>query len=189
MNQRSREITRLLQQWSDGSQEAFDQLSEKVYPELKELAQRHVRRERPGRTLQPTALVNEAYLRMVGKAEGNWLSRLQFFKFASTIMRHILVDYFRASKAKKRGAGAPKVTFDDALEPSRNTDIDLLKLEDSLVALHAINPLQCRIVELRFYGGLTVNEVAVELKLSRSKVKREWAAARSWLYREISGGS
>jgi len=187
LNLKSHEITRLLQEWSDGSEDAFGQLSERLYPELKQLAERHVRRERPGGTLEPTALVNEAYLRLVGQADGTWANRLQFFKFASGIMRHILVDYFRAAKAQKRGGGAPKVTLDDAIGPGQESCVDLIKLEDSLVALHKLSPLRGRIVELRFFGGLTIDEIAKELGLSRAKVKREWATARSWLYKEIAG--
>lgn len=181
-----REITRLLQEWSQGRPGAEEKLSERVYPELKKLALAHFRRERPGGTLQPTALVNEAYLRMVGGARGDWSNRLQFFKFASRVMRNVLVDYFRARKAAKRGGGKAQVTFADSLAPPRSRDLDLERLEAALQDLSELDPLRGRIVELRFYGGLTVDEVAGALSLSRAKVKREWTAARDWLYREVA---
>ena len=186
-NQDSREITRLLQDWSDGSEEALADLSERIYPELKKLAASHFRRERPGSTLRPTALVNEAYLRLLGRETHTWQSRLQFFKLASKVMRHVLIDYFRARKASKRGGDLPKVTFEDSLDSGASKDLDLLRLEDALAALRELNPLHSQIVELRFFGGLTVDEVAAELSLNRAKVKREWSAAKSWLYREVRG--
>lgn len=181
-----REITRLLQEWSDGSEQALGELSQRLYPELKQLAAAHFRRERPGGTLRPTALVNEAYLRLVGNSNSTWQSRLQFFKLASQIMRNVLVDYFRARKAQKRGGDMPQVTFEDALGVGAPRDMDLMRLEDALASLKRLDPLHHQIVEMRFFGGLTVDEVARELGLSRAKVKREWSAAKAWLHREVS---
>ena len=185
MSANSREITRLLEAWNLGDEDALRELSERLYPDLKALAEGHFRRQRPGATLQPTALVNEAYLRLVGRRPAGWKSRLQFFKLASKIMRHILIDYFRAGKAQKRGAGRARVTFDEAIGTAGSRDLDFLRLEDALASLKEINPLHSEIVELRFYGGLTVDEVATELGLSRAKVKREWSAAKAWLFRTV----
>lgn len=181
-----RDITRLLQEWRDGDELALGELSARIYPELKQLAAAHFRRQRPGGTLRPTALVNEAYLRLVGSEQSSWQSRLQFFKLASKIMRNVLIDYFRARTAQKRGGGAPQVSFEDALSVSDTQDMDLMRLEDALASLQQLNPLHHQIVELRFFGGLTIDEVASEMRLSRAKVKREWSAAKAWLYNEVS---
>jgi len=182
------EITRLLQEWSDGSEGAFDELSERLQPELKQLAEGHFRRQRPGGTLQPTALVNEAYLRLVDQKSRGWKSRRQFFKLASKVMRNVVMDYFRSVKAGKRGGGLLRVTFDEAINPGLGREMDLVRLEDALATLKKINPLCSDIVELRFFGGLTVDEVAEKLGLNRAKVKREWVAARDWLYDEMAAG-
>ncbi len=187
VNREDHDITRLLQDWSEGQQGALDRLSERVYPELKKLAEAHYRRERPGGTLQPTALVNEAYIKLIGREGGSWRDRLQFFKFASNIIRHVLVDYFRSSKAQKRGGGVAKVSFDEAVGKAEHRDVDLMRLEEALRSLKSVDELQSQIVELRFFGGLTVDEVAESLGLSRAKVKREWGAASAWLYREVVG--
>ena len=189
MSRDPREITVLLNRWGDGDEEAFEELARRLYPELKKLAESHHRRERPGSTLQPTALVNEAYVRLVGQKSGGWKSRLQFFKVASKVMRNVLIDYFRAAKADKRGGGVPRVTFDERLGPRGEREIELDRLHDTLDALRRRNPLHSQIVELRFFGGLTVDEVALELGLNRAKVKREWSAAKAWLYEHLGQAS
>lgn len=180
------EITRLLQRWSDGDNRAFDELSARLYPELRQLAAQHYRRERPGVTLQPTALIHEAYLRLFGQKGVGWKSRRQFFKLASGVMRHVLVDYFRSAKAQKRGGGQLHVTLDDQLGPDNERAVDVERLEGALAALKEINPLHSQIVELRFFGGLTVDDVAEVLGLNRARVKREWSAAKAWLYDEVT---
>lgn len=156
-----------------------------VFDELRQLARSHLRRERDGHTLQPTALVNELYLRLAGQEGMQWESRVQFFAFASGLMRGILVDHYRARQTAKRGGGTSMISLDEAIAVTERRDIDLLAVDDALTALASLDSRQCRIVELRFFGGLTLEEIAQALGLSVATVRREWAAARSWLAREI----
>ncbi len=182
----SQEVTQLLVDWSNGDQAALDRLVPLVHEELRRLAHHHMRRERPGHTLQTTALLNEAYLRLVGQREVRWQSRAHFFAIAAQMMRRILVDYARKRRYAKRGGGACHVSLDEAAALSREPAAGLLSLDDALTGLESVDPQQSRVVELRYFGGLTVEETAEALGLSADKVKREWSTAKAWLYREMS---
>ena len=180
------EVTRLLLDWSNGNQAALNKLMPLVYDELRRLAHHYMSRERPGHTLQATALVNQAYLRLVEQKNVHWQNRAQFFAIAAQLMRRILVDHARSHQYVKRGGGARKVSLDEAAVVSQERAADVVALDDALVGLAAIDPQQSRIVELRFFGGLTVEETAEVLKLSPATIKREWSTAKAWLYHEIS---
>jgi RNA polymerase sigma factor (TIGR02999 family) len=156
-----------------------------VFNELRQLARKHLRRERDGHTLQPTALVNELYLRLVGQEGLQWDSRVQFFAFASGLMRGILVDYYRARQTAKRGGGTLILSLDEAIAIPERRDIDLFAIDDALTTLASLDSRQSRIVELRFFGGLTLEETAQALGVSVATVRREWAVAKAWLSREI----
>jgi len=156
-----------------------------VVDELRGLARSHFRREREGHTLQPTALVNELYIRLAGQEGLQWESRVQFFAFASELMRGILVDSYRAHQTAKRGGGAPVLSLDEAMALPDRQDVEILALDDALSALASLDPRQSRIVELRFFGGLTLEEIAQVLGLSVATVRREWTSAKAWLSREI----
>ncbi len=180
------EITRLLADWGNGDQQALEKLAPLVYQELHRLASRYLRQERPGHTLQSTALVNEAYLKLVGQHDVKWQNRAHFFGIASQLIRRILVDYARNRYAAKRGANAPRLSLDEALGvPEAQRDLDILALNDALDDLAKIDPRQSRVVELRFFAGLSVEETAEVLQMSPATVKREWTAAKAWLFREI----
>ena len=182
------QITRLLQAWREGDGEALDALIPLVYDELRRLARRYMRGQKPGHTLQTTALVNEAYMRLVGSDQVRWQNRTHFFAVSAQVMRRILVDFARARNNLKRGGGpANRVTFDEAVElvPGRRTD--LVALDDALRALADLNARQSQIVELRYFGGLTEEETAEVLGISERTVRREWALARAWLFRELGG--
>lgn len=179
------DVTRLLQAWSAGDRAALDQLMPIVADELRRLARSHLRREGPGHTLQPTALVNEVYLRLVGHDRTHWRSRAQFFAFASQLMRRILVDHARARRAAKRGAGAATVALDEALDAAVRPEVDVLWLDQALDNLAALDSRQARLVELRVFGGLTIEESAELLGVGEATVSRDWASARAWLYREL----
>jgi len=183
------DVTVLLAASSSGDKEAMDKLLPLVYDELRRLAQSHLRRERPGHTLQSTALVHEAYLRLVDQKQVQWHGRAHFFALASQMIRRILVDHARAHKAGKRGAGAQNLSLDEALAIPGKRDLDLIALDDALTGLAALDPQQSRIVELRFFGGLSIEETAEVVGLSTATVNREWASARAWLFREISRGA
>jgi len=187
----SPEITRLLKQWSGGSQEALDQLIPLVHDELRSIASRHLAREwRPDR-LQTTAVVNEAYLKLVDQRDADWQNRGHFFAIASKLMRRILVDHARHELRDKRGAGAVHVTLDNAADLSADSPVDrvdMLMLDEALRRLEALDATQAKIVELRFFGGLTVEETAAALGTSPATVKREWAIAKSWLHRALTRG-
>ncbi|MFN0100686.1 MAG: sigma-70 family RNA polymerase sigma factor [Bryobacteraceae bacterium] len=178
-------ITELLAQWRRGDAGALDELMPLVYDELRRVAERCLRAESPGHTLQSTALANEAYLRLAQGAAVDWESRAHFFGIASRLIRQILVDHARARSAGKRDAGL-RVAFDDALEFAGTADVDLLGLDDALAGLSKMDERQGRIVELRFFGGLSIEECAAVTGVSPRTVKREWATARAWLYRELS---
>ena len=181
-------ITRLLHDWRGGSQEAFDRLIPLVYEELHTLASRQLANEWRHDRLQTTAVVNEAYLRLFGQREVDWQNRGHFFAIAAHVMRRILVDYARRGLRVKRGGGEPALELDEALPaPDAGVDaVDALDLDRALQKLEQLDPDQARIVELRFFGGLTVEETAAALGTSPATVKREWALAKGWLHRELT---
>ena len=181
-----REITELLVSWSNGSPTAFEDLVTLIYPELRRLARRHMRQEDPAHTLQTSALINEAYLRLVNQRDVAWQDRTHFFAVAAQVMRRILIDHARRHQASKRGAGAQTVALDDMEVVSRERAAEFVALDEALMKLAEIDERKSRIVELRFFGGLTVEEVAGVLKLSPITIKREWRSARAWLQRELS---
>jgi RNA polymerase sigma-70 factor, ECF subfamily len=181
----SRAITRLLIGWSRGDRAAFDELVPLVYGELHQVAAARLRRERANHTLQPTALVHEAYVRLVEQQRVRWRNRGHFFAIASRLMRRILVDHARAQGAAKRGGAARTVSLDDAGDIAAQAEVPLLALEDALARLETIDPLQGQIVELRYFGGLTIDETAAVIHVSPSTVGREWNVAKAWLYREL----
>ena len=183
-------VTRLLIEWQQGNRQALDQLMPLVYAELRAIAGRHLARESPGHTLQSTALVHEAYFKLVGQRRVQWQNRAHFFGIAAQMMRRILVDHARRRHRDKRGGTAIKLSLDEAVgvaEPE--AEVDLLALDAALTALSTIDPRGARIVELRFFSGLTVEETSEVLAVSSSTVKREWRIARAWLYRELSQSS
>jgi RNA polymerase sigma factor (TIGR02999 family) len=169
--------------------QSVDSLLPVVYQELRRLAASYLRRERPGQTLQPTALVHEAYLRLVKDKPGRWQNRAHFCAIAAHSMRQILIERARARGAQKRGGARHRVTLDDALVAGGERSIDLIALDEALERLAAIDPEQARLVELRFFGGLTVEETADAMSISPATVKRHWALASAWLGRELEGRS
>jgi RNA polymerase sigma factor (TIGR02999 family) len=179
------EITRILKSWSGGNREAVDDLMPLVYDELHKVAQQYLRRQRTDHTLQPTALVNEAYLKLIDISDVEWQDRAHFFAFASQVMRHILVDYARGQAREKRGGGAQKLSLDEAISYSKETEVDLLALDEALSELATIDEKQGKIVELRFFGGLTVEETGVVMRISPATVKREWRIAKAWLFKRM----
>jgi RNA polymerase sigma factor (TIGR02999 family) len=181
----SRTVTALLEDWSRGDHAARDQLLPLVYTELRRMAARHLRRERPDHTLQPTALVHEAYLRLVDQRHVDWAGRAHFFGVAAQLMRRILVDHARRHTAEKRGDGMPRVPLDDAVSVAGSAELSVLALDHALHRLQQLDPGLARIVELRAFAGLTIEEAAEILKVSPATAKREWRAARAWLTREI----
>jgi len=178
-------VTQLLQRWSGGDSRALDELTPLVYSEVRKLARSYLRRERPNHTLQPTALVNEAYIRLVDQRQVQWQSRAHFFGIAAQMMRRVLVDHARMRQAAKRGSGENDVVLDEALGVSADRSLDLVRLDDALEALAALDARQARIVELRFFGELNIEETAEVVQISPATVKREWAVARTWLRREL----
>lgn len=181
-------VTELLQAWSDGDQSAVDKLIPLIYDELRRLAEHYLRRERPNHTLQPTALVHEAYLRLVNQRQVQWHNRAYFFGAAAQVIRRILVDHAREHQAAKRGGGEHKVTLDEDVALSEQRDLDLLALDDALRRLAEIDPQKSRIVELRFFSGLSIEETAEVLGVSTATVTRQWRTVKAWLHREISKG-
>ncbi len=181
-------VTRILLDGSTGDRDAAQRLMPVVYEELRELARQYLQRERRDHTLQATALVHEAYLRLVDQAETTWRDRARFFAVAAGVMRRILVDYARSHCAKKRGGGLEKLQLNEDVVPSPERDVDLVALDEALKNLSGFDPRQSQIVELRFFGGLTVEDVAEVLEISPRTVKREWRLARAWLRREIARG-
>lgn len=178
-------INRLLADWGQGDEQAREALIPLVYNELRRQARRHLRAERVDHTLESAALVNEAYLRLVRQGAPQLQNRAHFFGVAAQLMRHILVDHARNRLAAKRGAGAPKLVLDPELAPAGKSELDLVALDDALGKLAALDPQQGRLVELRFFGGLSIEEAAIVLGVSPATVKREWAVARAWLRREM----
>ena len=178
-------VTELLVHWSRGDQEALNKLIPLVYDELHKLARRHLRRERSDHTLQTTALVHEAYLKLIDQREANWENRVQFFAVAAQLMRRILVDYARRHRASKRGGDVYKLSLDEALVPFEEKDAELLVLDEALDRLATIDLQQSRVVELRVFAGLTLEETAQALNISPRTVRREWSMAKAWLHRQM----
>ena len=190
----SPDVTQLLVRWSEGDAGALERLLPLVYGELRRIASNQLRHERPDHTLAPTALVHELYFRLVDQSRTSWQNRAHFFGLAAQLMRRILVDHARAQQAEKRGGSITRISLDEMLaedaEPSgedAGAAADVLAIDDALERLAALDPDQARIVELRFFGGLTVEETASVLKRSPRTVKREWRLARAWLYRALHG--
>ena len=189
--ERTEEITQLLQGWRAGDRKALDQLLPVVYKELQRLAHFQLRNERSDHTLQSTALVNEAYLRLVGMNSPQWEGRSHFFAIAAQLMRQILVDYARRHRASKRGGHIEKLSLDDTgyFERGKSRDMDVVALDDALTTLAKIDSRKAQVVELRFFGGLNFEETAKVLKVSSITVQRDWSTARAWLHREMNRGS
>ncbi len=180
------QVTQLLQAWSEGEPGALDRLVPLVYQELHRLAQTYMAHERPGHILQTTALVNEAYLRLVDTTQSNWRNRAHFFAACSNLMRRILVDWARSRQALKRGGEAQPLHLEEALVVVSEPGADLVALDDAVTALAVLDPRKAQVVEMRFFGGLSVEETAEVLKISPETVLRDWKFAKSWLRRELS---
>ena len=181
------QVSELLVRWRNGDHAALEQLIPLVYDELRRLARRHLRREAQGQSIQSAALVHEAYLRMVGKNPPDWQNRAHFFGVAARLMRQILVDRTRKISAAKRGTGAEVFPLDEAIGLPHQRSVDLIQLDDALERLAKLDERQCRIVELRFFAGLSQDETSVALGISEATVSREWTTARLWLRHEIAG--
>ncbi len=175
------QVTRLLQQWSEGDESAVHQLIPLVYAELRHIARRHMGGQKPGHTLQTTALIHEAYLRMAAESGKDWRDRAHFFCVAATAMRHVLIDHARGQNAAKRGAGQRHVTLDDHAVGDAGNMEEIIAVNDALNALEKLHARQAKVVELRFFGGLSVEETAEVLKISIETVMRDWRAAKAWL--------
>ena len=182
------EVTRLLLAWRQGDRDALDRLIPLVYEELHRMAERYLRRERPGHTLQPSAIVNEAYMRLLGRQGADWQDRAHFFAVAAQSMRRILVEHARHRAAKKRGGQGTRYLLDTVVMTEPRT-VDLIAVDDALGKLTALDSEQSRVVELRFFGGLTESETAEVLEVSITTVHRKWLLAKAFLHRELSGHS
>jgi RNA polymerase sigma factor (TIGR02999 family) len=180
------EVTKLLQVWRAGDPKALDALLPLVYDELRRLAHYHLKNERPDHTLQSAALVNEAYFRLVGQELPELESRTHFFAVAAQLMRQILVDYARRHRASKRGGSVCRLTLDEAVALPQRKDVDVVALDDALTILAEVDPRQSRVVELRFFAGLSLEETSQAMGIATATVQRDWTAARAWLHREIS---
>lgn len=187
MEPQAADASALLRAWSEGDQSAMEKLMPIVYEELHRLARRHMRRERSGRILQTTALVNEAYIRLVDYKRMHWNDRAHFFAVSSQAMRRILVEHARRRNVK-RGGNVQHVSLDEAAGMGAGENVDLVELDRALTGLGRIDPRKAQIIEMRFFGGLNVEETAEVLQISPITVKRDWRAARAWLYHELSGG-
>jgi len=185
-NSSPHDVTAILLSWSDGDREAPAKLMPLVYDELRRLARDYLRRERPDHTLQPTALVNEAYLRIVDQTRVSWQNRAQFFGLAAQLMRHILVDHARTRMAAKRGGNMHKLSLDEAWMTIEERATELVRLDEALKALAQIDERKSQVVEMRFFGGLSVEETASALGVSDKTVMRDWRIAKLWLHRELS---
>jgi RNA polymerase sigma-70 factor (ECF subfamily) len=185
------DLTGLLIEWRQGDKAALDRLTPMVYDEIRRIAHRYVQREREGHTLQTTALVNEAYLRLAGKQQTNWQNRAHFFAVTAQVMRHILIDYARRRHYVKHGGEAQRIAFDEALAMeeaglmSKPRAVELLALDEALDELAKFDPRKSRVVELRYFGGLSLNETAEVLEVSLMTVRRDWRAAKAWLFRRM----
>lgn len=182
----TQEVTALLLAWGQGDATALEKLTPLVYQELHRLARGYMRGERPEHLLQTTALVNEAYLRLIDQEKTDWKNRAHFFAFSAHLMRQILVDFARAQRNLKRGGAVQKVALDEALDFAKLPEADLVALDDALTALAKVDPRKSRVIELRFFGGLSVEETAEALRVSPDTVMRDWRLAKMWLLREIS---
>ncbi len=183
------DVTQLLNAWSAGDGQALEKLTPLVYRELHRVARRQMARERSGHTLQTTALVNEVYLRLVDCSRVKWQDRAHFFAVSAQLMRRILIDFARSRGYQKRGGAIPHISLDDAPLVSEEPDVDLLVLDDALHRLAAVDERKSKVVELRFFGGLSIEETAEVLKVSIETVVRDWRLAKTWLLREMSGAS
>jgi RNA polymerase sigma factor (TIGR02999 family) len=183
------EITQLLAEWSDGNQSALDELYPLVYAELHRLARRYMSRERQGHTLQTTALINEAYVRLVDQRNVHWANRSHFFAISAQIMRRILIDHARRHAYAKRGGGAQQVSLDEAAIVTRTAGAELLRLDEALKSLAEMDPRRSQVVELRYFGGLNNEEIAGVLNISENTVTRDWNMARAWLHQQLSESS
>jgi len=183
------QITQLLAEWSDGNQSALDELYPLVYNELHRLARRYMSRERKGHTLQTTALINEAYVRLVDQKNVHWANRSHFFAISAQIMRRILIDHARRHAYAKRGGGAQQVSLEEVAMVARDLGSDLVQLDDALKTLAKMDARRCHVVELRYFGGLSNEEIAGVLKVSENTVTRDWNLARAWLYQQLSGSA
>jgi len=183
------EVTQLLLDWNDGNQNALERLMPLVYKELRRLAHQYLRKERSGHTLLTTDLVHEAYLKLIDQKRVHWQNRAHFFGIAANLMRRILVDHARGRKRVKRGAGAQRVSLNEATLISRSSEVDILAIDEALTKLAQLDARKARVVELRFFGGLEVEEAAAFLKLSPVTVLRDWKMAKAWLHRELSNDS
>ena len=183
------QITQLLAEWSDGNQAALDELYPLVYEELHRLARRYMSRERKGHTLQTTALINEAYVRLVDQRNVHWANRSHFFAISAQIMRRILIDHARRHAYAKRGGGAQQVSLEEVAMVAREAGSDLIKLDEALKILAKMDPRRCHVVELRYFGGLSNEEIAGVLKVSENTVTRDWNLARAWLYQQLTGSA
>jgi RNA polymerase sigma factor (TIGR02999 family) len=182
------DISKLLQAWSEGDQNALEKLTPVVYDELHRLARGYMRRERPGHSLQTTALVNEAYMRLLDYKRIEWQDRTHFFAISAQLMRRILVEHARRHNLK-RGGGVPHVSLEEAAVVGGGRAADLVALDDAMNALARLDPRKVQVVEMRFFGGLSVEETAEVLKVSPITVMRDWSTAKAWLYRELTGGT
>jgi RNA polymerase sigma-70 factor, ECF subfamily len=182
------QVSGLLRAWSDGDRDALDQLTPIVYDELHRLARRYMSRERAGHSLQTTALVNEAYMRLVDYKRMKWQNRAHFFAVSAQLMRRILVEHARRRNLK-RGGAVPHVSLEETAIVDGERDTDLMALDDAMVTLTRLDPRKVQVVELRFFGGLSVEETAEVLKVSPVTVMRDWSTAKAWLYRELTGGT
>ena len=188
MVQPHQEVTELLVAWSEGDRAALDALMPVVYDELRRLARNHLSRERSDHTLQTTALVHEAYLRLIDQRSVNWQNRAQFFGIAAQMMRRILINHAKDRHAQKRQGYAAKVSLDEAVSFFEKREVDLMALDEALNGLATLDPQQAQIVELRFFGGLTIDEVSEVLNISPATTKREWDSAKLWLRRQLNSG-
>ena len=185
MTSSGRPVTDLLNQWAGGDRAAGEKVRPLVYGELRRIARRSMNRQGPAHTLQATALVHEAYMRLIGDSGRQWENRAHFFGVAAKAMRHVLVDYARAGAAAKRGGQDKPVALEDVFVISRERMAEVVALDDALTALAKLHPRQCQVVELRFFGGWSVEETAEALRVSAETVMRDWRAAKAWLYREL----
>jgi RNA polymerase sigma-70 factor, ECF subfamily len=181
------ETTQLLRAWAKGETDALDRLTPRVYEELRRIAGRYMQNERPGRTLQTTALVHEAYLRLIDVSSVEWEHRAHFFAVAAQIMRRILLDAARKRVTAKRGGASPHLNLDEVPHPSSEQGRELIALDDALNRLAQIDPRKAQVIELRFFGGLSVEETAAVVKVSKDTIMRDWRLARAWLLNELSG--
>jgi RNA polymerase sigma factor (TIGR02999 family) len=185
VSEERKEISLILKDWSGGKRESADKLLSLVYDELRRIARQYLRKERADHTLQPTALVHEAYMKLIDISDVSWQDRAHFFAVASNVMRHILVDHARARAAEKRGGERERIALEDAVNLSDKADVDLLALDEAMRQLAEFDAQQSKIVELRFFGGLTIEETAHVIGISPATVKREWTMAKAWLFRRM----